>query len=534
MSLSDYINQEDVELVNKIVTNINDQDYKTALKLINTRIESGVSLDSKEGPYLLSQLAGCLIDISSEGYIKEAANKGIRIFEKNFDELQNYIQTSSLEYNLGNGAKFDILRNQSEFEFKLETVGLLTETKNHYWKAYKEHEGSESKFNAELLVNLGNTLSKSGRIVEALQYYDQVIKSLPKFPQANANRADALLWLARLSGSYSMNLILQAKLGFQKALESRELPSWMLKQFEKRRDFVNRIIDESDFNSNEEIHDWEQTKEEYESLSVYRKFCLDNFLTLSEHSLYCKCLGARRDDISIPIPTKTIGGDFVPSMEHVLNRLKIEFSLARLLYFQSVCKEADKWETYDNEVVLTELYEGEEIDIRTEMLRASFRYSFGILDKIGRAICNLFNLAKPSDNIYFHRFWKGNNARWNKLNSISTKNFALIALYSQATDLDFQKGEWSIYKDWRNSLEHEHFFIMRSDIESPDLLNALKSNPHALSVIYDEFQDKTLHMLQFARSAIFYFVWCVRIEGFKANNDKVEGPVLPITFTHKY
>ena len=68
-------------------------------------------------------------------------------------------------------------------------------------------------------------------------------------------------------------------------------------------------------------------------MSDFRKFCLDNYLTLSEHGLYCKCVGSARDNLTIPTLTGVVG-DFVVPMEMVLNRLKSEFSFSRRLYFE--------------------------------------------------------------------------------------------------------------------------------------------------------------------------------------------------------
>ncbi|MDM8544492.1 LA2681 family HEPN domain-containing protein [Desulfococcaceae bacterium HSG9] len=144
----------------------------------------------------------------------------------------------------------------------------------------------------------------------------------------------------------------------------------------------------------------------------------------------------------------------------ILNRIKSEFALARILYYQSNPECCKGLETFDEEIAFTELYENEAVGIRPEMVRLSFRICFGILDKIARGICDLFNLAEPNEPLYFESFWKprGNKSikqkeRWDKINSIN--NFPLLALYSQATDLNSFNGEWGIFKEWRNAMEHK-------------------------------------------------------------------------------
>ena len=48
--------------------------------------------------------------------------------------------------------------------------------------------------------------------------------------------------------------------------------------------------------------------------------------------------------------------------------------------------------------------------------------------------------------------------RWQKINNIL--NISLLALYTQATDLNNKDGEWSIFKEWRNNLEHSHLNLL--------------------------------------------------------------------------
>jgi hypothetical protein len=239
--------------------------------------------------------------------------------------------------------------------------------------------------------------------------------------------------------------------------------------------------------------------------------------------------------LTIPKTTKSIGGDFVPKMEHVLNRLKSEYALARLLYYQSASQDIDTWQSYDEEVTFTELYEGEAIGTHSEMLRTSFRLCFGVLDKIGRAVCDLFELADPAEPIYFESFWRprGSNLsekqkqRWSRVNSI--ESFPLLAMYSQATDLNSHGGEWGMFKAWRNDLEHEMLVLTRSEKEPLDLYGTLGGTRSLHRVQYDDFEKKTLHLLQLTRSAIFNFVFCVRHEGEKRRGAKE----IPITLTHK-
>lgn len=346
-----------------------------------------------------------------------------------------------------------------------------------------------------------------------------------------SSRARDLLWLKELSDSYSITLLQQAAIGYDLSSKAADLPDPFTRQWKERSHWLRKVLKNHGYSNEDVEHDREETEAEYKELSAYRQFCIENHLALSEHSLYCKCVGARRDDLTIPKATSSIGGSFIPKMEHVLNRLKSEYALARLLYFQAVSQNSDGWETHDEEVAFTELYDDEIIGTHSEMLRTSFRLCFGTLDKIGRAVCELFELADANESIYFESFWKprGNNLserkkqRWAKINSID--NFSLLALYSQATDLNSNVGEWGMFKEWRNDLEHEMLALVRSDSEPLDLYGTLDETQYPQHVQYEDFREKTLHLLQLTRSAIFNFVFCVRHEGGKVRKGVEATPI---------
>jgi len=536
--LSKYLSSKDNKLVNESGALINNRKYDASMGLINQRLSDGVDIATQSGTMLISKLAGMLIDIGEEGSIEKAALDGLEILETNRKELMKHVREDSFEYNLGNGksALFKIKRSNPNFKFSAKDIKLLIEAKNHYWKAYKLISDNDKLLKVQILVNLGNTLLHCGRVAEALQYFDSVLSENPSFPKAQANRSTALISLIELSGTYTTNLLQQAWKGYEIATQQPDLPNFIVEIFDNKRADLKGKLEILGYNEDKINHDIEETEAESKTHSKFRKYCIENHLTLSEHALYCNCLGARRDNLTIPIPVKPIGGDFVPKMELILNRLKSEFAFARLLYYQSKPSNFINLETFEKELTFTELYENEAVGNRSEMLRNSFRLCFGVLDKIAYGVCDLFDLAEANEPLYFERFWKpiGKNLsvkqkeRWANINSID--NVSLLALYSQATDLNATNGEWSIFKKWRNALEHEMFILNLDDKKPSDKYRIFENQNDIYRVEYGEFEIKTLHMLRITRSAIFNFVFCVRAEGTKV---KSNGTADTFTFKHK-
>lgn len=193
--LVNVLTAEDLRLNQRITMLIDQSKFELALDLIRERLDKGADLNTLQGVGIKSRLASCLIDIGSEGYIEEAAKSGIRIFSEDRAHFRKFVSEASIEYNLGNGkaALFSIRRTDSGFQFKPENIDLLTESKNHYWRSQKFIGLEYGGLRPQLLVDLANALSNSGRIAESLQYRDLVLREVPDFPHANASRARDLL-----------------------------------------------------------------------------------------------------------------------------------------------------------------------------------------------------------------------------------------------------------------------------------------------------------------------------------------------------
>lgn len=468
-------------------------------------------IDNHDTAIVIGLSAGYLIDAGKRVKNLEVIRLGITVFENNYKWLQKFTSQPHLEYNIGNGKTgiFDIQRTDPTFRYTLASTKLLTEIKNHYWKAYKLTKTEERRKWPELLVNLGQSLSTSGRVIEAIQFYDMVLRDFPSHPNANVSRAYDLIWLNQNSGSYSVNQLWQASENLRMAAKQPSAMPQDKEKWLKEAQILENKLQEHGYTSSQIAHDYALTSEEKKEHSEYRIWCLKHFLTLSEHAIYCDCIGARRDDLSIVMSSRSITGEFIEQMEHALNRFKSEFGWARLQLYQS---ELNSWHTYDNEVTFSELFEDEVIGMRSEMLRTSMRIAFSILDKIANSLCELFDVARKEDNVSFFRFWRPKDPRWEKIKTM--ENPGLIGLHSIATDLHQRSGgEWGIYKEWRDLLEHRLLSLTTSD-EPIDMLKVYEGDRVAVSVPYKEFRFNNLRLLQLVRSAIFMFVYCVRNKAF--------------------
>lgn len=512
IELEKFIDKDDVKLLKKIEYATNTHDYDIALKLTESRLAQHIDLSKPSGRLLKGTLAGWLIDIGIESWQEKIIRKGLSILELEEKVLRENASPASYDYNIGNGYSglFSIRKHKTDFKLRPGEIDDIIRSKSHYWRALRSLKDIDDDWSHQLEVNLGNCLLNCNRVSEAIVYYDNVISKSPTFPQANASRADALLQLNQLSDTYTLNMLAQAMEGYAIAISSPDATPYHRNIWHGRSEALKQILLDDGYDIKQKEHDLAETESEFNQHTIYRKFCIDNHLCLSEHSIYCGCIGARRDDLIIPKTIVAIGGDFVPRMEFILNRLKSEFTFARLMYYQSVGLPESEWELYEDEMHLTQLYENEFLGPRAEMLRLSLRNCFAILDKIAMSICEMFKLAEPKDVLYFESFWR---PRWDRINQID--NPALVALYALATDLNSKNGDWPEFKNWRNAIEHKVLCVLQNEIKDSDPYSVIHKEAGDLVIPLSIFHKRVLFLLRLTRSAIFSFVFCVRYEGAK-------------------
>lgn len=479
---------------------------------------------------LLFNISGVLIDVGAMQPNQISAKLGVDIVEKNKEAFIRIAGAGEYYYNLSN-AKSNFIGEDNPFEHTFESIEQLIEIKSLLWKSVKFHRSESGSAPPQTLVNLANILKRQFRLSEALYFYDRVNDLDLDIPQSWINRSETLQMLNQVSGTFTLQMLHEVKAGYQKVVFSEEIPPAWRKHYQSTVEHhEQKIIDAytelgvEDVGREVEKH---ETLNEFEELSNFRKFVLTKHLSLSEHGLYCSCAGSARDNLTIPTGSG-IHGDFVPSMEMVLNRLKSEFSLARRFYYEYLHEQVD--EEGMHESCYSELFNGEVLGINMEKNRTAFRLCFGILDKIAAAICDLYEVHPPSGNVYFQGFWQlDQGGRREKFEKIKTPG--LLALYSLASDLNERKdGELAFFKQWRNDLEHK--FLVIHGAESPrDTYGSYRLSEKTIMIKESEFVEHLEQLLQITRSAIFSFVFCVREKGVREGGP--EDVYLQNTITRK-
>lgn len=436
---------------------------------------------------LYFNLASQFIDAGT--YLKDTNSilKGIQILEKNSEHFEKDFNVTYF-YNLANG-KLALANNcgYSTEEVGFKNIELFNEVKNLYWKAFKLVNKSEDyDLYQQNLINLANVLKQQFRFSEALQIYNLVIKQNTIYPQTWLNRSSCLEQFDKLLDHRSHKMMIEIIKGYDFSSKSKLVPNDWKPYYTHKSKFLSSQLDSINLEKDEQ-----ETRKEYSSMSHFRKWCIEENLTLNIHGMYCSCIANERDNLTLL--NGVISSESILRFEQYLNRIKAEFSLIRVLYYESIFTDSSN---FDYESCYSELNDQEIINIRAEKLRTCFRLCFSILDKLAIFLCEYF-LLKIKDNTAFNNFWRDNKSILEE-----KENFSLIAINSIICDLNEKNGEFGFYKKWRNALEHHILFLVPDTFE-------LSNNATHTYVKISEFESSLLNLVQLTRSAIFSTVFAI-------------------------
>jgi hypothetical protein len=374
----------------------------------------------------------------------------------------------------------------------------------------------------QIKTNLGNCLYAVGRIIEAIEQWNDVLKCAPRFGMALGNRGSALIFYADhlYDQNYKPFFYWNACKNLEVALSEKAIwdfpyPTEILSLFRKNLERVKNF-GEKDYirqecslgNSKVEID--------------YRTWCLKERLFLNICNDLTDWTGIAIDNLELPDHTYALSDNFDPFYVRFYNLLKQEFVGARMLYFESLNM---KKHFADKKVLLFDLSDSFLYGLKYEKLKLSFRAIYSIFDKIALFLNEYFNLRKEVNKITFRNVWHEEESKM----LTNTKNWFLKGLWwiSQDifdADLQFEEvasPDAKTLANIRNFSEHR-FLSIRGDINRHE-----KEGKFLLSIEETDFYNKTLKMMKLVRAALIYLPLIVYKEEEKSNSD-YSKPKFPI------
>ena len=178
---------------------------------------------------VLFNVASLFVDIGHMGDNKDASQLALKILEDNEETFLSLeeIDKNIFYYNFGN-AKSNFIDDFKSLDISnnlsFNDIEDLIELKTYYWRAIKYCPREGKIVPPEYIVNLGNSLKRQFRLVEALTNYDNVNHLNLDIPQSWINRSETLDLLNQISNTYTISMLKEMRLGYENCILSNEIP----------------------------------------------------------------------------------------------------------------------------------------------------------------------------------------------------------------------------------------------------------------------------------------------------------------------
>jgi tetratricopeptide (TPR) repeat protein len=410
----------------------------------------------------------------------------------------------------------------------------------HYRSAlnmFNDHpEDLHSHMACQLLTNFSNQLSHIGRIVEAIDYWNQAEKIDTDFRMAIGNRGVGLINYARELYDVGPQAVfsLQAIRDLTKTLEKpEELPNGAEQYFQEHLDFIKSFV-----NAKIKIDMNKGSLGRSKAESQYRKWCLQNCLFLNPLNDLGAFTISAKDTFHLPGITIKIGEDAY--FYGMFNQMKQEYVSARYLFYESLL--ADTAHFSDKGVSLINTLDYPAYGLAVEKAKIALRMGYSLLDKIALFVNRYFELGLLESKVNFQNVWfaqkSGGGVARNANNEPQihqrlndSGNWPLRGLVWLSKDLKEGQGlreslepDAKLMDQIRHHAEHQYLKV-HNNFVAIRKSQSLPDKP-TLAVTKHQLEKSCIKILKTVRAALIYLSLSVHSE--ERRREEVRGNSKPI------
>lgn len=449
-------------------------------------------------------VSGLLIDIGNalrnELIIKEA----IDLLEKDFESIISDKRLApSAFYNLANGYShlfdFELIRDPFSSFFKKTTLDFV---KKYYMKAL-EYDIQNVKLKSEIWVNLGNCFDSLGRVIDALECYEEALKCKPDHGMALGNKGIALSFYSQISGEHQGTFLIEAHALLSQALKL-DIPPETENSFLRHLEAIEKLIPDKYSNTKGYLSKYPgykiETQLEFEKFLI--EFCLKYKLYLNICNFCQRCDATIGDTILIKEMTLPQQDTTFLRLSSFLNEIKQDYVTSRFLLILSSYRKLNL-DFVDKRVRIIDTLDGSLHNIYVQLIKKSFKGFYDILDKIAYFLNDYLKLGISETKVDFQKiWWRSRRSRRIFKQIEDTRNPSLNALFDISQD--FESGSYCKLRKTRNALTHRIVNVRRSQ-ETEDEENMRE----------DTLVSQTIQLAKIVRSSIIYLLYFVYIEELK-------------------
>ena len=393
-----------------------------------------------------------------------------------------------------------------------------------------------SPYFCQVNTNLGNALSRVGRFVDAIMYWEKALQCNSSFGMALSNKGYGLISYARsLYDNRHVGVFMKFAYSFLKqGFETKEVHPDARKMFELAiRDIETRaskkFLEETFDMDSHSLGDSEAEKK-------YRKWCLYNQLYINPLNDLGPYNIAAQDILSCPAlyTSKDEMSSYPPVYFSFYNQLKQEYVSARFLLYENL--NIQKSHYSDSKVQMYNTMDYPCYGLNIEKAKIAFRMAYSVFDKIAYFINEYLKLSIPEKKVSFKTIWYKKQEKREGLRKefVSLENWPLRGLFWLTKDLSenrqaFRESMEPDAKDivrMRNHLEHKYLTITEYDMSGiAEFTSGIQKKVYRTT--HDNFFLKTLKLFRLVRAALIYLSLGIHIEERKKTS-KVDGIIAPM------
>jgi len=395
---------KNTEILNEIRRLIDQGDYSSAYKSIQNAI--------KNLGYHEVNAASSIIEVGSGLQDISLIRMGIDILKKWLDKIKDKRSLVIINYNLAKG--FMDLYAQLVRVNKWGITAIpgnenLQKAKKYFRQAINQIAFAEKPEQPKILTDYGNCLDDMGRSLEALKVYDEVLELAPGFKMALGNKAIAIRRFAYVAGKFRGAIYIEAHQILKSIVDDPEIirNGGILanERFKSEMNAIEKMVsDKSRLNT-----DLRHARYSDADLSDFEKFYLDfcskNNLFLHLHILDNTCKAAVVDSVFISILEPKGKNKRFLKLSKIVNQIKEDFMTARLLLVESLYRK-DEYDRISERTTLVNAKDNSVFHIYAGLLKAAYRLTYNILDKIAGFINDNFGLGNDEKDVYFMKIWE--------------------------------------------------------------------------------------------------------------------------------
>lgn len=253
----------------------------------------------------------------------------------------------------------------------------------------------------------------------------------------------------------------------------------------------------------------------------YRHWCLLNGLFVNPLNDLGPHTVAASD--SMGLAQHVVRVDAPHRFESFYDQMKQEYVSARWMLYEGLTSKNPHFS--DRDVLLCATEPRPSLSLAIEKIKAAYRLSYSLFDKIGFFLAAYMELGIPEKQITFRTLWRTGENKPIRIEFDLTGNWGFCALYWLAKDFcekendEVAEPQARRLSDIRNHIEHKYLRVTVAEIPTapPDDL--------ALMVSREQFQAKAVHLLKLARSALIYLAVGVRLEEQRREPNRTNVPI---------